>query len=148
MRLAIVPACLGALICWALAGPALAQQPRRGEPGKWWTADRFKQELALTGEQSARLEKVYQDFLPQLRSSMEDLDREQASLSRLMADAGAAEADVVLAIDRVETARYTMSKARTMMLFRMSRILTPEQRAKLEGMRKRSGDGDKPDRSK
>ncbi len=146
MRLGIVPFCLCAVLCWAAASPVQAQAPRGGGPGKWWSSDKFKQELELTDEQSARIEKVYQAFVPQLRSSMEEIDREQARLSRLMAEANADEAEVVLAIDRVETARYTMSKARTMMLFRINRILAPEQRMKLEKIHQRTGAGGKTDR--
>jgi Spy/CpxP family protein refolding chaperone len=136
-------------VCAALLGIAVSPgqaQAARGTgpgpgPGAWWNSEKFKQELKLTDEQSARIEQIFQASLPQLQSSKDALDREQAGLSKLMAGPDVAEAEVVLSIDRVETARYTMSKARTMMLFRMNRVLTPDQRAKLEEIHRRDEAG-------
>jgi Spy/CpxP family protein refolding chaperone len=141
MRSGFILSFLCAVFCGAAASSVQAQ-PGRGTgpgPGAWWNSDKFKQELKLTGEQSARIEQIYQASLPQLRSSKEALDREEAGLSKLMAGSDAAEAEVVLSIDRLETARYTMSKARTMMLFRINRVLTPDQRARLEEIHRRTG---------
>ena len=144
MRLGVIPSVVCALLL-AAASPGLAQPPRETHPGgpppgapNWWNSDPIKREVKLTDEQSARIEQVFQASLPQLRSSKEELDRQEAVLSKLMAGSVADEAEVMLAIDRVETARYTMSKARTMMLFRINRLLTPEQRAKLEAIHRRN----------
>jgi Spy/CpxP family protein refolding chaperone len=132
MRAVVISLCAVLLILGV--APAGAQSARGGgpPPGTWWTSDKFKQELRLTDDQSARIQQIFQASISQLRSSKDALDREEAGLSKLMASADAQEAEVLLAIDRVETARYTMSKARTVMLFRINRVLTHEQRAKLE----------------
>ena len=140
MRAGVMLTILCATFFGLAAGPAQAQ-PQRGSgpgPGTWWNAEKMKQEMKLTDEQSARIEQIYQASRPQLRSSKEAIDREEAGLSKLMASSDADEAEVVLSIDRLETARYTMSKARTMMLFRINRVLTPDQRAKLEEIVRRT----------
>jgi Spy/CpxP family protein refolding chaperone len=132
---------LCALFVALAAAPAGAQPAPRpgGPPPAWWTSERFKQDLHLTKEQSARIEQIVQASLPQLKDSKDSIDREEAVLSKLMAAADANEAEVLLAIDRVETARYTMSKARTVMLFRVNRVLSAEQRAKLQEIHQRDG---------
>ena len=42
------------------------------------------------------------------------------------------ESEVMAAIERLETAKSGLGKLRTLMLYQMRRVLTPEQRAKLE----------------
>lgn len=131
------------------AAPAWAQQP----PGstrptfKWWLDDKFKVELALRPEQSARIDEIFQATYPRLRSNKETFDRLDAELSKLLAEADVTETEFVKQIDQVEAARSQMSKCRTLMLFRMRQVLSPEQRAKLralheqwEAARRKSGD--------
>jgi Spy/CpxP family protein refolding chaperone len=114
----------------AVAPPATAGEDSR----KWWQSDRVKTEIGLTAEQSRQLEDVFQTMLPRMRAEKEELDREERAVSRLMTDATAAEADVTQAIDRVEALRARAGKTRLLMLYRMYRVLTPEQRQKLQVM--------------
>src|SRR5262245_25806568 len=53
-------------------------------PFKWWAIDKYKQELRLTPDQSAEIEKVFQASMDRLRADKEDLDREQTTFSQLM----------------------------------------------------------------
>lgn len=119
---------LGVVLLAALAAPAQAQGY------KWWQSDRFKTELSLTPEQVAGLEDVFQALLPRLTSGKTAVDRLEKQLSDLIADGSASEPDVVKLIDQVEGARGEMGKARTLMMFRMHRILTPDQRVKLKAL--------------
>ena len=136
MRLGLI-----SLVTWAVlqgvgASPAQAQLPRG--PGKWWNTDKFKQELKLTAEQSSRIEQIFQASFGPMRATKQELDREEAGLSRLMENPDADEGDVSRSVDRVEAARCVLSKNRTMMLFRIHRILTAEQRAKLDELDRRT----------
>ena len=58
-------------------------------------------------------------------------EKQEAALSRLLAESSDNEAIVVRTIDRVEAARSALAKTRTLMLYRMHRLLSPEQRRKL-----------------
>jgi Spy/CpxP family protein refolding chaperone len=111
-------------------------------PFKWWAIDKFKQELKLTNEQSAEIEKVFQASMERLRVDKDDLDRAQSSFSQLMEKTSAGEREFARAVDQLELARYNVSKERTTMLVRIHNILTPDQRKGLEAIRKRN-DGDK-----
>ena len=124
-RLTVV---LGAVLILALASPAQAQGY------KWWLQDRYKTELSLSADQVTSLDEVYQSFRPQFSAGIEQLSRLEKQLSDLIADGTAAEPEVVKLIDQVESARSELGKARTLMMYRMHRILTPEQRDKLKAL--------------
>jgi Spy/CpxP family protein refolding chaperone len=73
-----------------------------------------------------------------LRVDKDDLDRAQATFSELMERPTASELEFSRAVNRLELARYNVSKERTTMLVRIHSILTPDQRKGLEAIRKRN----------
>jgi Spy/CpxP family protein refolding chaperone len=135
-------ALLVAAAAWLLlvaTGTATGQERQ-----KWWLSDWAKADLGLTEDQSREIEAVFQSLLPRMRAEKEAFDRENAALSKLMLD-GASERAIGPAIDRVETTRGAVNKTRTWMLVRMYRVLTPEQRVKLQARHERREQG-RPDR--
>lgn len=119
-----------ALACVA-AAPQLLSAGQGGK-FKWWQSERFVQELGLTREQSARIDEVFQASWPALHAAKADLDRLETELSSLIADGTASEANVLQHIDRVEASRSAMGRTRSLMLYRMHRLLTADQRVKLK----------------
>jgi Spy/CpxP family protein refolding chaperone len=121
----------GVLCAWfilALAGPAQAQSPFA-----WWKSEQFRKDLGLTREQCARIDKVFEAALPQLRQSKQDLDREETDLSRLI-EANAGEAQVARQLDKLEAIRGNLNKMRTLMYFHQREMLTAEQRVKFKAL--------------
>jgi Spy/CpxP family protein refolding chaperone len=116
-------AALLGLVVLLLPAPAAAQR------FKWWHAEHVQRELGLTREQSARLEEIFQSYLPTLRKQKDALDAAEAEFNRLMAkgDFNATQAQV----DVVETARAALNKSRALQLVHMRRVLTADQHAKL-----------------
>ena len=112
----------------ALAGPSTAL----AQGFKWWQNERFQKELVLTPEQITRLEGIYQTSEPLLRAQKTALDRRDNRLSKVIADPKSDEPAVLLATDRLEAARGELSRTRTLMLFRMRRVLTDEQNVKFK----------------
>jgi len=106
--------------------------PSSRDARKWWLQDSVKAALGLLDEQSERIEAVFQEALPELRVQTDRLREEEAHLSALLVAPDASETDVIMTIDRVERVRSALGKARTLMLFRMYRVLSPDQRARLE----------------
>lgn len=98
---------------------------------KWWKDERFLKELALTPDQSSRIEAVFQAAQPALRAQKRALDKLEDELSNMIHDAKVDEAELEQFIGRVEAARADLSKSRTMMLVRMRRILSADQSARL-----------------
>ena len=117
----------------AVAAPAVA-----GAQGfKWWQSDKFKSDLALLPDQITRLEEVYQGLRPKLTAGKEELDRLESGLSKLIAAGEAPEGDVMKMVDQVEHSRAELAKSRTLMIYRMHRILTVDQRAKMNALHER-----------
>jgi Spy/CpxP family protein refolding chaperone len=107
----------------------VAPLPAVAQGFKWWHSDKFKQELQLTTDQITRIEEVFEASLPQFRQHKRTLDRLEEELSDLIDTAD--EAAVMQHADRVEAERAALGKARTLMLVRIRRVLSVEQRAKL-----------------
>ena len=113
---------------------AAAPVPASAQGFKWWQSERIKDELALSADQTTRLEAVYQELLPRMTTAKQDLDGLEKRLSEVVRDATAAEADVMRQVDLVEAARSSLGKTRTLMIYRMHRILSPEQRVKMKAI--------------
>ena len=116
------------LIVQAVASPALAQG------FKWWQTERFKKELALTTEQISRIEGIYQTTEPLVRAQKHAIDRREEKLSKVIQDPKSDEAMLLQATDRLEAARNELSRTRTLMLFRIRRVLTDEQNVRINAM--------------
>ena len=125
---------LAGLLVMVAAGSAWGGQSKK----KWWHSARFQQELALSPDQVTRLEQVFQESLPALKAEKRELDRLESELSTLVADASAPESRVLQLIDKVEASRSALGRTRSLMLFRLHRVLTPEQRVKLTALHKQA----------
>ena len=128
------------LCAWTvLATTAVASEQRRS-PHRWWKSDEVKAMLELREDQSAQLEESYGQSRPKQRESWRRLNAEERSLSKMIADMTVSELDVTRQVDRVEAARSELRKTRTLMVFRMYRVLSSSQRTTLkkwwEGMSK------------
>jgi Spy/CpxP family protein refolding chaperone len=115
------------LIVQAAAAPAEAQ----GFRFKWWQTEQFQKELKLTPEQVTRIEGIFQASEPLLRAQVQAVDRREEKLSKVISDPKSDEAAVIQATDRLESARNEMTRTRTLMLFRIRRVLNDEQLVKL-----------------
>lgn len=121
-------------ICLVLSAVVAGFPAPAAAQGKWWQAERFQKELGLTAEQITRIEGIYQTALPLQRAQKEAFDRREDKLSKILADPKSDEAAVLQATDRLEDARNELSRTRTLMLFRIRRVLNDDQLAKLNAM--------------
>ena len=128
-----------------VAAAASARAQSFGFP--WWRDAQFQKDLSLTSDQSARIDTVFQSTISLLRQKRQELDQQEAELSRLIA-ANADEATVVRQVDKVEGIRASLNKHRTLMLLRMRQVLSPDQRVKLNKLyedRQKDKDKNRPD---
>jgi Spy/CpxP family protein refolding chaperone len=125
---------LKSFICLVLSVIVLAATPAAAQGFRWWQSERYQKELALSAEQITRIDGIYQTAQPLLRAQKEAFDRREEKLSKVIADPKSDEAAVIQATDRLELARNEMNRSRTLMLFRIRRVLNDEQLAKLNAM--------------
>ena len=119
-----------------------AQQPHGGraqegprDRWKWWLYDRA--ELNITDKQSAEIDKIFEAAIPGQRARREELERLEDALAVIVKENKADVATVTQQVEKVENLRAELNKTRTVMLYRISLLLSADQRAKLERLRAR-----------
>jgi Spy/CpxP family protein refolding chaperone len=121
-------------VCWLLLVVCVlaVASPLHGQSFgfAWWKDPQFQHELALSADQSARIDAIFQAAISQLRPKKEELDKQEDLLSQQIV-AGADEALVTRQVEKVEAIRSQMNKMRTLMLLKERQILSPDQRIKL-----------------
>lgn len=111
----------------------------KGHPSprpKWWIDAKLRAELAINDQQSAAVEKVWSATAPGLSDLRAKLQQLEDTLSQ-MTDSNADETAVVAQIANVETTRAELNKGRTLMIYRMNKLLSLDQRAKVKAMYER-----------
>ena len=129
----LIPLC--ALICLS-ANSLDGAQPRNG-PREWWKSEEIRQELELSDEAVASIEAIFQATMPDLRAAYRLLRKHQEQFDQLLEQVAVSEEEVLHEVDHLEAARAEANKARAMMLFKMRRVFTPDQRNKLDKIRER-----------
>ena len=119
-----------------LAEAQTAPPGRAPRPFAWWKSEPFKKELGLTTDQSARIDRIWEATRPELRQEWDSLTALETKLSKMI-QVDADEAALTRQIDRVETARSSANKTRSLMLVQMLKVLTPEQRTRFNTLHER-----------
>ena len=110
-----------------------AQQPRP----KFWQDPKLRQEIGISDQQSVAIEQIFSSSIQSLRDARKELDQLEAVLSRTIQENTADLFTVSQQVDRVEAARSAYNKARTVMLYRMNLLLSPDQRVKVKATNER-----------
>jgi Spy/CpxP family protein refolding chaperone len=113
------------------SGPDGKKEERRVP---WWKAPETRAELGISDKQSKDIDDIFQATLPALRAAKDDLDTLDDAVAKLIKEGTADIAVVARQVGQAEQARANLTTKRTVMLYRMHRLLTPEQRTKLDAM--------------
>jgi len=100
----------------------------------WWKAPDTRAELGISDKQSKEIDDIFQETVPGLRAAKEELDKLDDAVANLIKEGTADNALVARKVGEAEQARANLTTKRTVMLYRMHRLLTPEQRVKLDAM--------------
>ena len=115
--------------------PKQQQQKSDGHERRgWWHDKRIVTELALTGDQVDRLERIFikhtEKAVP-LRKEVQDLEKAlDGSIRAQKLDVATFAAEV----DRIENKRAELNKMRAVMLYRLRLVLNAEQNNKFQAM--------------
>lgn len=117
--------------------PGKPEQQGPKQRPKWWIDPKLRAELNITDQQSAAVDAVWQKTAPLLWDARERLDKLEDALSAMIQKDGSDETAVLAQIERVENTRAEAAKTRTIMIYRMNKLLTADQRAKVKAMYER-----------
>jgi periplasmic protein CpxP/Spy len=131
------------VVAAAVIGVAVLTSPAVSAQGfKWWQSETFRRELGLTADQSAKIEAIFQATVPALRRQKDALDKSEADFNQMVEASD--DAQVMAQVTVVEAARSELNKSRTMMLLRMRRVLTPDQRVKFVTLQQQTHNNRRP----
>ncbi len=115
-----------------LAAGALAQGLA---DGKWWKRPRIAQELQLTPQQEAELDRIFVRSKPRLIDLRADLEKKQLAYEQAMLGDPVDRKVVEGRIEQREEARARLQKELSLMELDMKQTLKPEQRDRLMRLR-------------
>jgi len=115
-----------------VASGALAQGLAEG---KWWKRPRISEELQLTPEQDAQLEKIFAKTKPRLIDLRADLEKKQFDYEQAMQADSTDRKALESKIEAREEARARLQKELSLMELDMKQVLKPEQRERLMRIR-------------
>jgi Spy/CpxP family protein refolding chaperone len=103
--------------------------------GKWWKRPRIAQELQLSRDQAAELEKIFARSKPKLIDLRAELEKKQFDYDQAMLDEKADRKAIETKIEVREQARAALQKELSLMELDMKQVLKPDQREKLMRLR-------------
>ena len=106
--------------------------PQGPDRRPWWADEKTKKELGLTAEQAKTLDQIFTSTKDELAGYWEGYKRENKELDRLIDESKVEQWVVLRQIEKTEAQRSNFNKLRVMTLYRMHRVLTQEQRTKLQ----------------
>ena len=104
---------------------------------EWWKDPDFKKEIRLTDAQSAKIDAIYRARSREYLPFDAELDKQVAEANRLAAERTVSVEEFALQVSRMEALWTKLSESRWVMLYRMSKELTPEQYKKMQEYRER-----------
>ncbi|MBA2258745.1 MAG: periplasmic heavy metal sensor [Acidobacteria bacterium] len=98
----------------------------------WWKDEKARAEIGFTSDQAAEIDRIFKQYIEKARPLREEVNTLEKGLSETMKANTADVSVVVQQVDRVENKRAELNKLRVVMLYRMHRVLTPEQNVRLQ----------------
>jgi Spy/CpxP family protein refolding chaperone len=141
-----------ATLCWSTGATARSlcdhqrgddqKKPQDARPNdpprwKWWVHPESRKELRLTDQQVKEIDQIFESTMPQQRERMHEIERLDDALSLTIKENTADVATVKRQVEKIEKLRAEERATRTVMIYRIHLVLTPEQRVKVDAIRAR-----------
>jgi Spy/CpxP family protein refolding chaperone len=124
--------------------PAPAQGPRSPATNRpdqfaweWWKDEAVKKELKLTDAQVRSITRIYESRVRELKPISDELQKQWAELEKMTKERTVEVAVYSIQVNRAEALRTELNKTRSVMLYSIYRMLTPEQYEKVREIRDR-----------
>lgn len=101
---------------------------------KWWLDAKWRADLGITDRQSGKINEIFEVEMVKLRAMREELNKLEATLAAMVKDDRASLATLTEKWERVGTLLSESYKTRQLMIYRIHRELSVDQRAKLQAM--------------
>lgn len=116
----------------------------------WWKDEKFRAEVGFSVAQAEEIDRIVMPTLEQMRPLRREVDQLDKEIEKMIAES----TDLMVfkqQVEKVEARRAELNKMRTLMLYRIRRVFTPEQNVKFRAAyerwdaarRKQDGDRDR-----
>lgn len=115
----------------------------------WWKNPKDMAEIGLTSEQSTTIDRIFHDEIEKMKPLRQTVNELERALDETMRANTADISAFSRQVQKIEGKRAELNTMRTVMLYRMRRVLNAEQNAKLLAMwdrqqaERRKQDGDR-----
>jgi Spy/CpxP family protein refolding chaperone len=134
VRLGGGPATLEAQASGGRGSTPGGRQAPNGLAWEWWNDAEVQKELALSADKVKQINDFFNRRNADLSPIVHDFVKQSAELDKMTRDRVVDEGTYALQVMRVEAGRARLSESRTLMLYRMYRLLTPGQHQQLQGL--------------
>jgi Spy/CpxP family protein refolding chaperone len=108
---------------------------------QWWKDDAIKKEMKLTDMQVRQISAIFDGRVKSITPWYEDWLKQTAELDRMARERTVDVSTFEIQASHVETLRSRLNETRTVMLYRIYRVLDPGQYQILQDIRDRGGRG-------
>jgi hypothetical protein len=113
--------------------PSPATPGGRG-PWEWWNDDAVKKEIGLRPNQAADIDRIYQRRLKDMAPYVQAVVQEKAVLVKMIADRVVDDTQLDLELNKFDGMRVKVESSRTLMLYRISKVLDADQFSKIQAI--------------
>ncbi|HEX5070737.1 MAG TPA: hypothetical protein VFV78_11040 [Vicinamibacterales bacterium] len=121
--------------------PPTAEQILGGGRTQWWKDDAIKKEMKLTDMQARQISVIFDNRLKEITPWVEEYNRQFAELDKMSRERTVDTNVFAIQVGKVEALRSRLNETRTVMLYRINRVLDPAQYKTLQEIRDRGGRG-------
>jgi Spy/CpxP family protein refolding chaperone len=104
---------------------------------KWWINPDHRREIGITDTQSRQINEIFEAMMPGQRLKAREFRELEQAVAKLLKERVADVATVTQQVEKLEKLEAELDATRTVMLYRMNLVLTPEQSLRLDEFRKR-----------
>jgi len=130
------------------ASPTPGQQGQRPQfsaeqflGGDWWKDEAIKKEMKLTDSQVRSINGIFNNRVQAITPIYKEYQRQLAELDRMSEERTAEVSEFEMQVIRVESLRSKLNETRTVMLYRINKMLDPTQIQKMREIRDRRRGG-------
>lgn len=104
---------------------------------KWWINPESRREIGISDAQSKQIDAIFEATFPAQRAKAREHRELEEVVSKMLKERTADVTTVAQQVEKLEKLEAELDTTRTIMLYRMNLVLTPDQLDRLEAFRKR-----------
>ncbi|HUG14042.1 MAG TPA: periplasmic heavy metal sensor [Thermomicrobiales bacterium] len=130
--------CGGLSVMLDQQGQRSGDERRQGQNRRqWWTDPTDRAELGISAQQSAKIDEIFKSHIGAQRERWAESRKLEPLVDKLIKEGTADPSYVGQQVQQLESLKADMNAARIVMLYRVMRELSPEQREKLKRLQER-----------